>query len=345
VKMITGDHGLTAAAIARQIGISKPDHIVTGIDIDASSDERLAELAAEAGVFARTAPEHKLRLVAALQAQGLIVAMTGDGVNDAPALKSADVGIAMGGKGTEAAKEAGQMILADDNFASIVAAVREGRTVYDNITKVIAWTLPTSFGETLVVMAAIFGGFLLPVTPVQILWVNMVTAVALGLVLAFEPPEEDVMDRPPRASTASLLSPLLLWQVVFVSLLFVIGAFGMFWWARARGLDLETARTIVVNTIVVFEIFYLFAVRYLRSGSLTWTGLKGTPAVLIGVSATVALQLAFTYFPPMQQLFGTRAITLHDGAAIVLSGMVLFIVIEVEKQIRRLTSRFAGSAP
>ena len=200
------------------------------------------------------------------------------------------------------------MVLADDNFASIVEAVKEGRTVYDNLTKVIAWTLPTSFGETFVVMLAILGGFVLPVTPVQILWINMVTAVALGLILAFEPPEADVMRRPPRPPGQSLLTPLLVWQVLFVSALFVAGAFGMFWWARQRGLDIAQARTIVVNTIVVFEIFYLFAVRYLRGGSMSLKGIQGTPAVLIGVGTIVALQVAFTYLPIFQTLFDTREI-------------------------------------
>lgn len=333
-KMITGDHALTARAIARDLGLDAAGPVTTGRDIDTLSPEELSALAQRTSVFARTAPEHKLRLIEALRADGQIIAMTGDGVNDAPALKAADVGIAMGRKGTEAAKEASQMVLADDNFASIVAAVKEGRTVYDNLTKVIAWTLPTSFGETMVVMLAVLGGFMLPVTPVQILWINMVTAVALGLVLAFEPPEADVMQRPPRPPGQSLLSPLLVWQVVFVSLLFVAGAFAMFWWARHRGLEIAEARTIVVNTIVVFEIFYLFAVRYIRSGSMTLEGIKGTPVVLIGVGTIIALQLAFTYLPVMQRLFDTRAIAFLDGAAIVALGGILLAILEIEKRVR-----------
>ena len=254
----------------------------------------------------RTSPEHKLRLVEALQADGAVVAMTGDGVNDAPALKRADIGVAMGQRGTEAAKEAPAMVLADDNFASIVAAVREGRTVYDNLTKVIGWTLPTNGGQALAVIGAILVGVTLPVTPVQILWINLVSAAALGVTLAFEPTEPATMRRPPRLANEPILSAALLWQVALVSLLFVAGAFSMFFTALERGQPLETARTIAVNTIVVMEIFYLFSVRYVHGTSLTWTGVLGTPAVLIGVAAVALAQLAFTYLPAMQAAFETR---------------------------------------
>ena len=339
VKMITGDHALTAAAIAGQLGLGGHSAAVSGSDIEAADAATLTTLARSTGVFARTSPEHKLRLVEALRADGSIIAMTGDGVNDAPALKSADVGIAMGRKGTEAAKEASQMVLADDNFASIVAAVKEGRTVYDNLTKVISWTLPTNFGEAMVVVAAILGGFLLPITPVQILWVNMVTAVALGLVLAFEPAEPDVMKRPPRAALGSLLTPALVWQIVLVSVLFMAGVFTMFWWATHRGLPLEEARTIAVNTLVALEIFYLFSVRYLRMDSITIAGVVGTPAVLIGVGTIVALQFGFTYVPFMQRLFGTAAVSLRDGLVIVAAGVLLLIALDVEKRIRRRLDR------
>jgi magnesium-transporting ATPase (P-type) len=241
----------------------------------------------------------------------------------------------MGRNGSEAAKEAAEMVLADDNFASIVAAVREGRTVYDNLTKVIGWTLPTNGGEAMAIITAILFGLALPISPVQILWINMVTAVGLGLTLAFEPTEPDAMRRPPRAPDEPILSGLLVWRVVFVSLLFVAGAFGMFFWAEARGLPIEEARTIVVNTIVVMEIFYLFSVRYLYQTSFTWTGLIGTPAVLIGAGTITAAQFLFTYAPFMQVMFETRVISMLDGMSIFGVGVALFFVLEFEKLVRQ----------
>ena len=335
VKMITGDHAVTAKAIAAQLGFQNVADTLTGPDIEASTDEQLREHAARVDVFARAAPEHKLRLVQALQAAGHVVSMTGDGVNDAPALKRADVGVAMGRKGTEAAKEAAEMVLADDNFASIVAAVREGRTVYDNLKKTIGWTLPTNGGEALTIIAAILFGLTLPLTAAQILWINMATAVTLGLTLAFEPTEPGVMHRPPRGSNEPLLSRFLVWRVLFVSALFATAAFGVFWWAQNNGRTLEEARTLVVNTIVMLEVFYLFSVRYLHASSLSLRGLLGTRAVLIGVGTVAVLQLAFTYLPPMQALFETRAVSVSEGAAIVLIGVALLAILEAEKLVWR----------
>jgi magnesium-transporting ATPase (P-type) len=342
VKMITGDHVATARAIARQLGLADDPKAVTGQDLDSFEGERFDRNAREATVFARTSPEHKLRLVESLQSDGSIVAMTGDGVNDAPALKRADVGVAMGGKGTEAAKEASEMVLADDNFASIVAAVREGRTVYDNLTKVIAWTLPTNGGESFTIILAILFGLTLPVTPVQILWINMVTAVALGLTLAFEPAEPNVMRRPARVARQPLLSPRLIWRILIVSALMVAGTFGIYAWAIGRGLPLETARTLVVNTLVVMEIFYLFSVRFVHGTSLTWRGVLGTPAVLIGVSIVIVAQFAFTYLPPLQAVFGSRPVSLLDGLAIVGVGVALLLIVEVEKRAAAWIGRRSG---
>ncbi len=341
VKMITGDHGATAAAIARKLGLGEAPEVITGIDVDALSDEALKAVAQRATVFARTSPEHKLRIVRALQEQGQVVAMTGDGVNDAPSLKQADVGVAMGRKGTEAAKEAAEMVLLDDNFASIVAAVHEGRTVYDNIRKVISWTVPTNGGEALTVIMAILLGFTMPMSAVQILWINLILTVTLGLVLAFEPPEQDVMARPPRPFGAAILSPFLVWRVVFVSFLFMAAGLGVFFYAQGHNYDLEVARTMVVNMIVVMEIFYLFNVRYLHMTSITLRGALGTPAVLAAVGAVVAAQFAFTYLPVMNDLFQSRPLGLGDGILIVVIGVCLLFVLEAEKALLQRLGLFA----
>jgi magnesium-transporting ATPase (P-type) len=334
-KMITGDHAATAAAIARQLRLAPDPQAVTGAELDGMDETEFAEAVRRAHVFARTSPEHKLRIVRALQAGGAVVAMTGDGVNDAPSLKQADVGVAMGIKGTEAAKESAEMVLADDNFASIVNAVHEGRTVYDNIRKVIAWTLPTNGGEALTVIAAIAFGFTLPVSAVQLLWINLVTAVTLGLVLAFEPAEPGVMRRAPRAPDAPLLSTFLVWRVALVSFLFVGAALAVFFFALGRGDDLETARTLVVNVIVVLEIFYLFNVRYLHMTSITLRGALGTRAVLVALAVVFAAQLAFTYAPFMHAWFDTRPVAFVEGVLIVLLGAAVMLLLEGEKWLLR----------
>jgi magnesium-transporting ATPase (P-type) len=331
--MITGDHAATAEAIARELKLAPDPKTITGQAIDQLDDASLKKVARDVAVFARTSPAHKLRLVKALQADGMVTAMTGDGVNDAPALKRADIGVAMGSKGTEAAKEAAEVVLADDNFASIVAAVREGRTVYDNLRKVIEWTLPTNGGEASAIIAAIAFGLTLPMTAIQILWINLVTAVTLGLTLAFEPTEPGAMRRPPRSPCEALLTRRLLWRIGFVSFLFVAGAFGIFFYAVERGLSVALARTMVVNTIVMMEIFYLFSVRYIHGPSLTWQGVLGTPAVLAALLAVVAAQLAFTYIPSMQALFGTEPIAPLEGSLIVGIGVALLIAVEIEKRV------------
>ncbi len=333
VKMITGDHAGTAAAIARQLGLAHPDTVLTGQDLDTLDETTLRQRVHDTAVFARTSPAHKLRLVAALQAEGAVIAMTGDGVNDAPALKRADVGIAMGRGGSEAAKEAAEMVLADDNFATIAAAVRAGRTVYDNLKKAILFILPTNGGQALVLIAAILLGFTLPITAVQILWVNMVTAVTLALALAFEPSEPNIMQRPPRAPDEPILSPFLLWRVTFVSIVFCVGIFGKFALAQANGASIEEARTIAVNTLVVMEIFYLFSVRYLASPSLTLRGAMGTQAVLIAVALVTGLQLLFTYAPFMESFFGTRPLSLLEGLQIIAVGIGVLIILETEKRL------------
>jgi magnesium-transporting ATPase (P-type) len=334
VKMITGDHAGTASAIARQIGLKHPDKVLTGAQLDEIDDVTLAASVLDTDVFARTSPEHKLRLVMALQSHGMTVAMTGDGVNDAPALKRADAGIAMGKKGSEAAKEAAELVLADDNFASIAAAVREGRTVYDNIKKVISWTLPTNAGEATTIIVALLFGMTLPVTPVQILWINLITAITLGLALAFEPTEANTMLRPPRQRNEPLLTGELVWHIVLVSALFLSGVFGMFAYAIDRGYSIELARTIAVNTLVVMEIFHLFFIRNIYGTSLTWSAVKGTKVVWLTVIAVTLAQFAITYLPPLQRIFSTESVPLLDGLLIFGVGVALFAVVETEKQIR-----------
>ncbi len=334
VKMITGDHAKTAAAIAKKIGLQNPDKVLMGRDLDAMDDASLRQAVLDCDIFARTSPEHKLRLVMALQSHGMTVAMTGDGVNDAPALKRADAGIAMGKKGSEAAKEAAELVLADDNFASIAAAVREGRTVYDNIKKVISWTLPTNAGEAMTVIVALLAGLTLPITPIQILWVNLITGVTLGFALAFEPTEENTMRRPPRQRNEPILSGELVWHIVLVSLLFLWGVYGIYSYAIERDYSVELARTMAVNTLVVMEIFHLFFIRNIYSTSLTWKLVRGTKTVWVVVIVIALAQFAITYMPFLQNIFATQSIPILDGVLIIIIGMVLFAIIEIEKQIR-----------
>lgn len=340
VKMITGDHAITAAAIGKQLGLQRPDPVLAGADIDRLDDEELRQAAIATDVFARTSPEHKLRLVMALQSLDITVAMTGDGVNDAPALKRADAGIAMGLKGSEAAKEASELVLADDNFVSITAAVREGRTVYDNIRKVISWTLPTNAGEASTIMLALMLGMSLPITPVQILWVNMITAVTLGIALAFEPTEAHTMRRPPRARHEALLSGNLIWHIVLVASLFLAGVFGIFHYAVERGYPIELARTLAMNTLVVMEVFHLLFIRNMQTRNLSWRAVRGTRAVWSAATIVVIGQLAITYVPLLQGVFDTHAVGAADVLAMLGIGTALFAIVEGEKQLRlRLTRK------
>jgi magnesium-transporting ATPase (P-type) len=334
VKMITGDHALTACAIGAAIGL-RGRRALTGRDLDLLDDEALRTAAAETDIFARTTPEHKLRLVQALQADGATIAMTGDGVNDAPALKRADVGIAMGNKGTEAAREAAAMVLADDNFVSIAAAVAEGRTVYDNLRKTILFLLPTNAAQAMIILLAILAGTTLPITPVQILWVNMISAVTLGLALAFEPPERDIMRRPPRRPEEGILTGYMVWRILAVTVLLTIPAFSLFLWLESSGASVAQARTIAVNALVVGEIFYLWNARAIMNPVTSLRGIFGSRPVLISMALCLLLQLGFTYLPIMQRLFGTAAIELIDWAVLAAIGASVFVIIELEKAVAR----------
>ncbi|MFC3533490.1 HAD-IC family P-type ATPase [Vogesella facilis] len=334
VKMITGDHAATAAAIGRQLGIGD-GRALNGHDLDALDDAALAAAVQQVDVFARASPAHKLRLIAALKQHGEVVAMTGDGVNDAPALKQADVGVAMGGKGTEAAKEAAEMVISDDNFATLVSAVREGRTVYDNLKKAILFILPTNVGQALIIIAAILFGVALPVSPVQILWVNMVSAVTLALAFAFEPTEHGVMRRPPRPPGAQLLDRLFLWRLVFVGLLMVALPFALYLQLLAEGGGHPLASTMAVNSMVAIEIAYLFNSRQRHASAWRRDTLLGNPVAFGCVLLLIVLQLAFSYLPWLQALFGTAAPSGRHWLLAAASGALAFVLIEAEKALLR----------
>jgi magnesium-transporting ATPase (P-type) len=338
VKMITGDHAVTAAAIGRQLGLHA-DHAVTGDAVEKLDDLALQRVAHDTDVFARASPEHKLRLVDALQAQGELVAMTGDGVNDAPALKTADIGVAMGHKGTDAAREAADLVLTDDNFATITRAVREGRVVFDNIKKSILFILPTNGGEAGVVLLAVFAGLALPITAGQILWVNMVTAVTLALALAFEPAEPGLMQRQPRNPSEPLITRALALRIAYVSLLMVIVTFVVFEWELSRGSSLEMARTAAVNMLVVGELVYLFNVRHFTASPFARGILTDNPVALWMSVLLMALQLLFTYAPPMQQIFQTVALDLYSWAVILGLGVLKFLAVTAEKALLRRLNR------
>ena len=340
VKMITGDHPGTAVAIAEAVGLEGARDgegrlaALTGRDIAELDDAALIEAVDHTAVFARVAPEQKLRLVKALQSRGHVAAMTGDGVNDAPALRQADIGIAMGVTGTEVAREAADMVLADDNFSSIEAAVEEGRGVYDNLIKFIIWTLPTNVGEGLVILVAILAGLRLPILPVQILWINMTTAVLLGLMLAFEPKEPGLMDRPPRDPRGPILTRPLVIRILLAGLLLLIGSFGLFEWELYQGKPIAVARTAAVNVFVVGGIFYLFNCRSLRY-SMFRLGVFTNTWVLGGVALMVLLQLAFTYVPFMNTAFSSAPLDGAEWAAIVAIGLVIYAAIGAEKLIQQ----------
>jgi magnesium-transporting ATPase (P-type) len=334
VTMITGDHRITAAAIAKMLGIGDGKKAVTGAEIEEMNEAALRESVGECDVFARASPEHKLRLVKAIQANGQVCAMTGDGVNDAPSLKKADIGVAMGIKGTEVTKEAAEMILADDNFASIAAAVKEGRTVYNNIEKAILFLFPTNFAQALVIAVAIFLGFTLPITAPQVLWVNMVTSVALGLVICFEPHESDVMSRSPRAVERPILSGFGIWRVIFVGSALVAFTLWAFFWMKGQNASDALARTVAVNAITIGQCFYLLNSRYLidfavlESASRQQVSAHGHRG---GHRAATALHLRHALATAVRQ----RGVPLHVWPWLIAGGVVFFLIVEAEKFVIR----------
>lgn len=334
VKMITGDHIITAKAIGKELGIGDGVHAISGRELEEMSDEQLREVVEKYDVYARTSPEHKLRLVTALQKNGRLCAMTGDGVNDAPALKKADIGIAMGIKGTEVTKDASEMVLADDNFASIVNAIEEGRTVYDNIRKALLFILPTNGAEALVLMTAILLGHVMPITPAQILWVNMVTAVTLALAISFEPMEDQVMKRPPRDPKDPILGRFFIWRIAFLS--FLIGGLtmGIFEYMEFLGLGDIASRTIAVNTLVAGQLFYLFNCRNIKHPSLG-KGFFRNKYAFIAAGVLILLQMAFVYAPFMNVFFETSPVSPVYWLYSIAAGLIVFIIVELEKTVLR----------
>lgn len=354
VKMITGDHAATALSIARTIGIGagdtyaekgrntvrkeEPHEVVTSTRMSELTDAELPEIAERVHVFARMTPEQKLRLVKALQTRGHVVAMTGDGVNDAPALRQADIGVAMGISGTEVAKQAADMVLADDNFASIEAAVEEGRTVFDNLTKFLVWTLPTNGGEALIILAAILLGQQLPILPVHALYINMTTAVLLGMTLAFEPKEDNVMARPPRQPSQPILTFELLMRTGLMSLLILAGGFGLFEWAKYRGMSIEQARTVAVSLVVFAEMFYLFNCRSLVD-SIWKIGWFTNRWLWLGVGVMTVVQVIFIHTPLMNRLFQSQPLDAPAWAAVIGAALLIAWIVALEKFIRRVLAR------
>lgn len=333
IKMITGDHKDTAVAIARELGM-EVEGALEGRELTNMSDEEIKEASIHNDVFARTSPNDKLRLVKGLQQNGLITSMTGDGVNDAPALKRADIGVAMGIKGTEVAKEASQMVLVDDNFKTIYNAVREGRRVYDNLKKTILFLLPTNGGQALLVAMSILLGATAPLSPVQILWVNMVVAITLSLAIAFEPLEESTMKRPPRPANVPLLSKYYVFRVIFVSILIGGGSLYINYLLGDAGYSTEKLQTITLNTIVMAQLFHLYNCRTELIPAFNKNFFDNKIAFLVS-AILIALQLFITYVPFMHTLFGTAPLNLNDWIYPIIFGLIVFVIVEIEKAISR----------
>ena len=327
VKMITGDHPQTAMSIGQMLGIGNAASAITGRELEAMDDRQLSDAAQQYDIFARTSPEDKFRLVQALQSKQEVVGMTGDGVNDAPALKRADVGIAMGIKGTEVTKEAADMVLTDDNFATIASAVHEGRRVYDNLKKTILFVIPSNIAQALLIIIALLAGNLIPLTPVLILWMNMATSATLSFGLAFEAGEKDIMNRPPRKANLHVMDGYAIWRVVFVGLMIAISAFVLEAWLQPRGYSAEFIRTVLLQTLVTAQWFYMLNCRVNDGFSLS-KGLLENKGIWIVSGVLLALQLLIIYAPFMQMLFGTEALPFRYWVITFLIGFVMFLIVE-----------------
>ncbi|MFF3065405.1 cation-translocating P-type ATPase [Oerskovia sp. NPDC057915] len=345
VKMITGDHSGTALAIAREMGIVRDGDapaatkVLTGAELEAMSTEELRAVVEDVDVYARTSPEHKIRIVSALQSHGQVVAMTGDGVNDAPALTQADVGVAMGIKGTEATKEAAEVVLADDNFATIERAVEEGRRIYDNLRKSVLFLLPTNGAQSLVILVAVLLGWALPLQPVQVLWINMVTAVTLSLALANERAEPDIMSRAPRDAKASILTPAYLRRILLVSVLIGGATMAVYFIERDQGMGVAEAQTTAVTMLALGQLAYLFNCRFLDRSSITLAVLRGNRAIWYSAASLIALQAVFVYAPFMHSWFGSAPIGLREWGITLGLAIVVFLLVEAAKALGRARQR------
>ncbi|WP_194976712.1 cation-transporting P-type ATPase [Aquiflexum lacus] len=344
VKMITGDHAVTAASIADQIGLRGQREngmlkALNGKELQSLDNGDFADAAESVAVFARVSPDQKLRLVKALQERGKIVAMTGDGVNDGPALKQANIGVAMGITGTDVAKDASDMVLTDDNFSSIEGAVEEGRGVFDNLTKFIVWTLPTNLGEGLVILAAVVIGSQLPILPVQLLWINMTTAILLGLMLAFEPKEPGIMDRPPRPSKQPILTTDLIMRTLLVGTLMMISAFGLYIYeVEFLGQSLSYGQTVATSVFIFMEAAYLFNCRSMVR-PLSEIGFFTNKWIFIGIGAMIFFQLLYIYTSVMNTLFNSSPLQMDSWWRIIGVSVALFIIVTIEKRIRFILSK------
>lgn len=338
VKMITGDHIATAQAIGQQIGLQSTEGAMTGAELEQLDEAGLDQAVEKVDVFARVAPAQKLEIVQALQRRGHVVSMTGDGVNDAPALKQADIGVAMGITGTDVSKESAEMVLLDDNFASIERAIEEGRTVFNNLKKTIVFILPTNGGECLTLVAALLLGTTLPILPLHILWINLVTTVALAITLAFDPVEQDIMQQPPRDPESPLIDRSLVWRIVYVSVLISLGTFGLFFYELELGSSMEVARSVAVNAIVFFEVAYVFNSRHLSESVLNRRGIMGNQFVWWGVAAVVIFQAVFTYWPVMNSLFHVAPLDGWMWLRVLGISVLLMLLVEAEKAIGRKLS-------
>lgn len=335
VVMITGDHAVTAKAIGNMLGIGdEKSEVLTGKDLEKMTDEELFEKVKRVNIFARVSPEHKLKIVKQLMAQGQIVAVTGDGVNDAPALKAAHIGIAMGKSGTDVAKEASDMVLTDDNFASIFNAVKEGRVVFDNIRKVVFFLIPTGLASILSIIGAVATGLPIPYFPAQILWINLVTNGLQVISLAFEPGEKGVIERPPRPPEEGIMSRLMIERTIIVGFLISLGVAYTFMKALEQGESLETARTVAVTTMVFFQFFQAWNSRSEYESIFRINPFSNMFLFLSLIVATLA-QIAFIYLPALQWVFRTKPISAEDWQNIILIALSVIVVVEIDKWLRR----------